>query len=132
MKQFIIETLTHFPGCFAACVLSHWIFHLFTKRKDKVKLSPLHSFDPQTIYRIVEGGEIQGGTAGIFVDVEPTDKQKKVLIKLIKHLFDRDIDPSSIKQGQFYTGGFENTFYTTDDIEVIKGRLIFELSLIKI
>lgn len=33
MKEFVIDTITHFPGCFAACILSHWVFHQLGKLK---------------------------------------------------------------------------------------------------
>lgn len=29
--NFLVETLTHFPGCFAACILSHYIFDKINK-----------------------------------------------------------------------------------------------------
>lgn len=35
MKEFIIDTITHFPGCFAACVLSHWMFDKLNKLRKK-------------------------------------------------------------------------------------------------
>lgn len=37
LLQFVTETLTHFPGCFAACVLSHWAFRKLDEWKDKNK-----------------------------------------------------------------------------------------------
>lgn len=37
MLNWFNETLSHFPGCFSACVLSHLVFRMWDNRKRKEK-----------------------------------------------------------------------------------------------
>lgn len=35
MIDFLIDTASHFPACFMACVFSHWVLHKWNERKGK-------------------------------------------------------------------------------------------------